>query len=262
MTNNYYLYRHLKPCGEVFYIGIGKVKNFSRAYSTHNRNKHWKNVITKYGYEVQVITKNLTKQLACELEVNLISWYGRRDLKTGILVNMTAGGEGTTDWVASVELKKLWSSQRKGELHPLYSKKRSEYTKDAISKTRILQQTAKGGNNPRALKVIDTVTQKIYLCIKDAAKELNLNRHCVSRYLSGYRKNMSSLVYLKDYVEGLVITPNIRSFINSVAVLDLESGIEYPSINKAAESLNINSKQLANKLRGRIENDTKMIKLC
>jgi hypothetical protein len=28
------------------------------------------------------------------------------------------------------------------------------------------------------------------------------------------------------------------------------------------ESLNISSKQLANKLRGRIEKDTKMIKLC
>jgi len=34
------VYRHLKPCGEVFYIGIGNDKD--RAYSKRGRNKFWK----------------------------------------------------------------------------------------------------------------------------------------------------------------------------------------------------------------------------
>lgn len=88
------VYRHLKPCGEVFYIGIAD--NFKRPYNKISRNKHWKNKIIKYpNYEVQILTTGLTKEEACELEISLIAWYGRYDLGLGKLVNKTNGGEST-----------------------------------------------------------------------------------------------------------------------------------------------------------------------
>lgn len=91
--NNWYIYRHLKPNGEVFYIGIGKTKNFKRAYSKGNRNKHWHRLTAKYGYEVQILKKGMSLDHANELEMTLISYHKRRDVfKEGTLVNLTDGG--------------------------------------------------------------------------------------------------------------------------------------------------------------------------
>ena len=64
----YCLYRHLKPNGEVFYIGIGN--NLKRPYNKINRSKLWNRIVNKYGYEIQVLKINLTKEDACELEKN------------------------------------------------------------------------------------------------------------------------------------------------------------------------------------------------
>jgi hypothetical protein len=98
--NNNCIYYHLKPCGEVFYIGIG---NDKRPNSKQNRNKYWHNIIEKYGYEVQVLKNDLSWEDAIELEILLISWFGRKDLKLGTLVNMTDGGEGNKNIVMTPE---------------------------------------------------------------------------------------------------------------------------------------------------------------
>jgi len=90
--NNCCIYRHLKPNGEVFYIGIGK--SIKRAYTKAKRSAFWNNVVSKYGYEVQILKQGMTWEEACELEKLLISWYGRLDLSLGSLVNLTSGGDG------------------------------------------------------------------------------------------------------------------------------------------------------------------------
>lgn len=87
------VYTHIrKDSKEIFYVGIGK--NKERAYSQAGRNKHWKRIVTKVGYEVIIFKEDITWEEACTLEKNLIKEYGRRDLMTGTLVNMTDGGEG------------------------------------------------------------------------------------------------------------------------------------------------------------------------
>lgn len=40
------LYRHLKPNGETFYIGVG---NNIRPYTKSDRNNFWWKVVKKYG---------------------------------------------------------------------------------------------------------------------------------------------------------------------------------------------------------------------
>ena len=96
-----YLYRHIRlDKNEPFYIGIGKDNkegeyHYNRAKSRNRRNNHWKNIISKTEYEVEIVLDNITWDEACNQEKWWINFYGRRDLGTGSLVNMTNGGEGS-----------------------------------------------------------------------------------------------------------------------------------------------------------------------
>lgn len=92
----------MKPCGEVFYIGIGTIK---RPYSKHNRNKHWHNIVNKYGYEIQILKSNLKIEEATELEIILIDYYGKISNKTGTLCNVLDGGTGLDSYKWSKEAK-------------------------------------------------------------------------------------------------------------------------------------------------------------
>jgi hypothetical protein len=102
--NRCILYRHLKPNGEVFYIGIGN--SLKRAYHKYNRNNLWHKIVDKYGFEVQILKDDLTRDEACELEKILIEYYGRISLGTGTLANITSGGDtDATGYKATEETK-------------------------------------------------------------------------------------------------------------------------------------------------------------
>jgi hypothetical protein len=61
-----------------------------------------------------IIFDSLTEQEAFILESNLIKEYGRLDLGTGCLANMTDGGEGCSGLIHSDKTKQLWFKQRTG----------------------------------------------------------------------------------------------------------------------------------------------------
>ena len=89
---DYYVYLHKKKTtGEVFYVGKGSGK---RAWSAFGRNSFWKRVAEKHGWVVEIVQDNLQDWYAFELEKDLISYYGRRDLGDGNLTNMSDGGDG------------------------------------------------------------------------------------------------------------------------------------------------------------------------
>jgi len=105
------VYQHRLPNkGDVFYIGIGKAKK--RAFSKSNRNKFWHNVVNKYGYEVEVLVENISWEVACKIEKELIEKYGRRCTDQGPLVNMTEGGEGVSGYTHTQETKIRMSKNR------------------------------------------------------------------------------------------------------------------------------------------------------
>jgi hypothetical protein len=85
-----YLHRNPKT-KEVFYVGIG---NEDRAVQFSKRSTFWSNYKNKYGVEVDIVKKGLSSSEAQSIEVELIKKYGRRDLRTGSLVNLSHGGEG------------------------------------------------------------------------------------------------------------------------------------------------------------------------
>ena len=103
-----YLYRHIRlDKNEPFYIGIGSDDYYKRAHDIKSRNRHWKFVINKTAYEVDILMDGLTWEQACEKEIEFIKLYGRKDLNEGILVNMTDGGDGVLGSIMPEESKKL-----------------------------------------------------------------------------------------------------------------------------------------------------------
>ncbi len=96
---NKVVYIHRKKNNrEVFYVGIG---NPDRPYqkAPTARSVVWHRVVKKHGYSVEVIRTGLTRQEACDIEMDFIELIGRRNLGTGTLVNLTDGGEGVTGYI-------------------------------------------------------------------------------------------------------------------------------------------------------------------
>ena len=91
--------------GTPYYIGKG---SGNRAWKSHSHIKKPKN-----HNNIVVIQDNLTEFVAHSLEMWLIKLWGRIDIKTGILHNKTAGGEGISGYRHSIETKKIISEHSK-----------------------------------------------------------------------------------------------------------------------------------------------------
>ncbi len=128
-----YVYKHIRlDTNEVFYIGIGgfdkyeKEFSYKRAYNKR-RNNLWQKITNKSDYNVEIILENLTWKEAIKKEIEFIKYYGRINLNTGTLSNLTDGGDGTKNKIISLETKNRMSESKKGT-------KLSEETKRKISK--------------------------------------------------------------------------------------------------------------------------------
>jgi hypothetical protein len=179
-----FIYRHRTlDTNEVFYIGIGVTKK--RSWTKHGRNKFWHNIVNKHGFIHEIIAEVDTREEAKELEIFLIQLYGRRDLGTGVLVNLTDGGDGLYN--LSDEGRKRMSQKRLG------IKKSDECRK-------LMSESQSRGKHSQAKKVIDESNGVIYACIKDASEAYGIGYHNLKDKLSG-RKNSVNNTTLKYYNE-------------------------------------------------------------
>lgn len=106
----YYLYRHIRFDKNIpFYIGIGHNKNgndkYQRANWIYRKNSIWKRIVSKTNYGIEVVIDDLSLEDALIKEKEFIKMYGRINNNTGILANLTDGGEGTSGIIRSDEFK-------------------------------------------------------------------------------------------------------------------------------------------------------------
>ena len=142
--NTFYTYAYLREDGTPYYIGKGIRDRI-------NSNQHSVNLPPP---ERRIYLKqNLTEDEAFRHEMYMISVLGRKDNGTGILRNLTRGGEGGAGQVCGAHQKEIMSQKHSGannpmygltgEKNPFYGKTHSEETKRKISEAKKKQYREK-----------------------------------------------------------------------------------------------------------------------
>lgn len=96
--NRYYVYAYLREDGTPYYIGKGK--NW-RAYEANH------NVLVPSKDRIVILLNNLTEEQAFANEKDYIAFYGRKNNNTGILRNLTDGGDGMSGYIHTEKTKQL-----------------------------------------------------------------------------------------------------------------------------------------------------------
>jgi len=220
MPWKHYIYKHIrKDTGETFYVGKGTFRknrkpSFERACAKiHSRNPHWKRIVEKAGYDVEIFVMCKTDKEAQRVEKMLISKIGRYDLKKGPLANFTDGGDGHCGVVVSKELRRKRSTNARKPRSKAWISSIRKARKNGgnggvvkngdklpmlwiknLSKSKMGEKNPWFGKpSPVSKKVINIKTGIIYPSIARAAKAEGIKAGALYSYLDGSRKNKTDL---------------------------------------------------------------------
>jgi len=135
--NHFYTYAYLREDRTPYYVGRGKGNRYKQ--------KH-RNVKIPPEDRIIFLKKNLTFSESVQHEIYMIAVLGRKDLGTGILRNMTEGGEGRLGPKSPEECEKIsraLTGRKLSEEHRLKcangrrGKTHSQKTRELMSKQRI-----------------------------------------------------------------------------------------------------------------------------
>lgn len=262
--NIWYVYIHVRlDTNEVFYVGIGKKKNYRRVNSKWNRNNFWRRVVSKTDFESYIILDNLNSENAELKEIELIQFYGRRDKGLGTLVNLTDGGFGVKGYQHTDETKKFFSELAKGRIV-------SEEVKLKISKGNM--GIVRSDEFKENLRIINT-GKKMPEWLKEKLREINTGKRYseetkkkISESNKGKSMSLESRKKLSEARKGIIFTKeHIKklSVKHEVCVLqyDLEGNFikDWNSIKEVCQELNVNRSKITRSLRRNSIVDKKFI---
>ena len=126
---NYQVYQLLRPYEPftVAYIGIGRKNRRPKQHlASAKRGDHPNRILLAIfrksfalGHKnliVRILADGLSRDDACQIERQQIAIFGRIDNKTGVLANLTNGGDGSDGWVMSQSTKDKISAKATGRL--------------------------------------------------------------------------------------------------------------------------------------------------
>lgn len=215
MTDSFYVYAYLRSkdsvtakAGTPYYIGKGSKNRI--------KGKHYVKIPDSSC--IIILENNLTELGAFALERRMVKWYGRKNNNTGILRNLTDGGEGTSGYRHTEKTKEKIGKASKKRIRPAMSDKTKNLLRkintgikrspDAIKKSADSRTGLKRpylSNRPRTTKeqaVLDRMTEKRkliveifgvkYLSITEASNQLKINnetlrQRCYSKNFPEYK---------------------------------------------------------------------------
>jgi hypothetical protein len=202
------VYKHTRLDNDIpFYIGIGK--SLKRAYNFYNRTNIWKRFNNKYGCKVEIVYNDISYEEAKLKEIELIKLYGRIDITTGTLVNLTNGGEGTSghihsektkqklsqiakERVMTEEVKTKISNSLSGEKSYWFNKHLSDDHKLKLSNIKLGKSTSEEVklklkcNSPRSIRLYRISNNELitYFSMRDAETKCHISRKTIKKNYS------------------------------------------------------------------------------
>jgi len=155
LHNDYYTYAYLREDKTPYYIGKG------RGYRIYSRQRLIKPPDDKS--RIIFLKKNLTEEEAFKHEIYMIAIFGRKDLGTGILRNLTNGGDGVSGIIHSAERKQAQAERmaaKGGALHPMYG----------VPRTAAQKKTQSEKMTGRFLGALHSCSKAIYAIEPDGTK--------------------------------------------------------------------------------------------
>lgn len=213
-NNTYCVYQHRRlDTDDIFYIGIGKSKKRAFIKCKYARNKYWTKIKNKTEYNIEILHENVSLDLACQIEIYLINYYGRSDLKKGKLCNMTDGGEGcnnlskesrerinlATKIRANLpEVKARFIQLNKDRIWSNEAKEKSKQSIMRVHDLEIMNIVRSENGKKRRKEVINTQTGEIYESVKKCSESNNIPISTLTGKLCGFRKNNTNFKYITN----------------------------------------------------------------
>jgi hypothetical protein len=247
-----YLYRHIREDkNEPFYIGIGSDSTYKRANQTkkERRNNIWNKIVSKTFYKVEILFDDLTWEEACNKEKEFIALYGRIDNGTGLLANMTNGGDGSLGIIKSEQTISKLKERMSGKGNPMYGVK---HPPELIEQIR-LKNLGKTAWN-KGLPCLDHVKKALSEKMIGSTPWNKGKPHSLESKLK-----MSEVKLSKKNIAWNKGLKKVNGISNAKTVFCLQSGIYYESAKEASDILGINYSTLKSKLNGSMKNNTCLI---
>jgi len=242
----YYLYKHIREDkNEVFYVGLGtknkqdiKYNTYTRAHNKIRRNKYWKNTVNKIvNYKIEIFLESDSYEEIKNKEIELISFYGRKDLGLGTLTNMTDGGDGQVDRFFSEETRKKISIGHIGKKMSLKNveklKKRLIGNKNTFGKKLTDEHKKKISESSKGRKAWNKGRKNTEEDLKKQKQGIEKNR----KFCSGCDKIFDSANYSKRH-GGKCLIGSIKHLIPAIKQMYFEG----KSMLKISKELNIKYK--------------------